>query len=467
MIFLWLPYLSVQWKHGEAQSLALGKAEVLDDSDEVWNTRMGRKRPEYMTIFRTLPYTWEGRDGDPIYGTLVRSDDPDWLQRYMEEIAAVLHWLADDGRQSIAAEQFACYGLSVPGDASDPSQNVTLYSKYVRAMESAKYFRVFPPLSIRGMDRARRLHVDRADASALLALMAHDPQDRRIVAVRQYFRTHFNDQLFGSFAHDCATHCAAIEAAMGIDTRSDGQRRFVNALCSRYGDDPERRAFFNGAYVSRSLYVHGYDRRAVNDADTGDSGHVASLTAFERVRWRARILKALSREAIAQSLAPVEKPPVVETSNSARTLLAKAIESGEVWASARSLLTRDKAAARLVDMNSEEFRAIEDLLNALESRFDWSCVREAVRDKIVCDALRTCALFVSKSTEATPSIKSVAAELGAAAAANDRNALEKWSWSNGDGWNLPDVPLISRVWTVYRIACLLAQSFDSTREHRA
>lgn len=456
MLLYWMPYLQLSYPHRGPRDYRIGKAIFFEDTPENWTSIVQRPRPQHLEIHRDFPAVESEEQGDPLFGTLVRSDDEKWLTDHVDESVAVLYFLGDDFRQGRPAECFAYHRLSLDPATAQDSDLVGYWTKHGYLMESSGHLVLHPPLAVRGNQRAYRIDTDADEYKELLRRFLADPHDRLVVAVRQYFRTQFTDTFTSPLAEDYALHCGAIEAALDLDALKPGvSERFVESLAGIYGKYDYFETFFLGLYISRSLFVHGVSSK---QADSSQSKEAEAYRLFRQTRCKISLMRQLTRDVICEKLGRKTDPFGFVAHDSALPLLATALHSTDTWVKLRSLLTKAKAADHISTMTADDFKAVEELAFQLNNQFDWQCVTEDIEQKQVLKALCTCAILIGRLTNSAGEVYEQSDRLGKAADSANEDELESWVFD--DPWHDVWLQEGNRLSAIQRIARGLAKSFD-------
>jgi hypothetical protein len=433
----------------------IGDAVFFDDTPDSWQTFVGCPRPEYLTIHRDFPHINSDTVGDPLYGTLVRSDNEAWLRSNIDEAVAIVYFLGDSFRSGVPAECFAYQQLGLNLHHEGSRDLVAFWTKHGQLIESSRSLVLFPPLSVRGNLRQYRIDAVSRENSALLQRFGHDPYDRLVVAARQYFRTQFSDVFTSPAAEDYAAHCSALEAALGIDARQPGVGdRLTALLIEHYGDEPQFEDFFYGLYVARSYFVHGV---APNESSEGRTKESQAYRFFTNVRCKTTLMRVLTRDVIRHALGRDANPLFIH-SDSALPLLRTILHSDGLWTEIKHLLTQPKAADTITDMGDEQFGQVQDLAFRAKDSFDWQCVRDDINEQSLLKAIGTCALLIARFTNSEGDIYLESDRLGRAADEADASAVKTWTLE--DPWERVWLRQDNRLTAIQIIARSLARYFD-------
>ena len=117
MLIYWMPYLRLNYGHGKPKELLVGRARFVPDDEATWSSVTHCSRPPYLTAFKDFPPAHTGKEGDPIYGTLVVSDDDKWLEAHIEEAVAIVYFLGDEAESGVPAEVFTFKAIGIELDS--------------------------------------------------------------------------------------------------------------------------------------------------------------------------------------------------------------------------------------------------------------------------------------------------------------------------------------------------------------
>ena len=209
---------------GARGNVSVAKAQFWPDEDDTWQSVVGKVRPRWLDVFRDFPSlcsTQEGHAAEPepkiARGTLLVSDDEDWLKRYIENlipVAYVLGFLQNHRPFILPAEAFQ-YGGFLATDGQE--EQVIIVTKFGDKIESAWSLKLFPPLELRGVQPEYLIEIgDEADLKVmevfdcppavkllnaeLARRFDENPDDRIVIACYHLFRSQFANE----FTSPCA-----------------------------------------------------------------------------------------------------------------------------------------------------------------------------------------------------------------------------------------------------------------------
>ena len=454
----WMPYFTVAYPEGHPKEIFIGKARLLPDNDDSWRAVTGGTRPKFLDIHRDFPTLLPDglAVGQPLRGTLIYSDDSQWLQHHLDSLTTVVFMLATTDRQPLPAECFTTYPFHLKPRSEQADDDLVSYiSKHGQAIESSQVLNLTPPLAVRARLKDRRLITHERWAAALLALFATNPYDRLIVATRQYFRSQFSDPFTSPPDEDDALHCSALEAALGIPRDKSSADHFAKLLGERFKISPLSETFFLGLYVARSRYVHG--------APTGSTlglteKETAALALFESTTRKTQLMRTLTREVIETAL--LADPPTGQPrfATTAECLLKQCLESDDIWQRAKRLLTACAAAKTILAMNDEEFSEVVDIAADMRKSFDWRDVREQPDHGVLCKTLRTCAIVLGDLTQSSGPVYEHSNRIGLLADSCDAKELERWI--HEDPWHSAWPNRDNRATILQSLARSITKAFD-------
>lgn len=454
MRVMWMPYLIIGGMRG-VDCVKVGNANVYKDSEEVWKSVIGISRPQFLNIYRMFPPVTLDREGDPVHGTVVIAGDDEWILEYGDEVASILHFLGDSTASGRPAECFQYHFLDINienHETDKPRDLVRFYSKHGEKIETSDSIILYPPISTRGHSGSYRILLDLDAHINILESFLTNPMDRRIVAIRQYFRTQFSDTFTSTSREDYAGYCSVIESAMNLDTRHMACNKFVDGLMDIYAPnkDDEYRNYFHGLYVARSIYVHG---GSIDELKKDGGDDFRKMRYFETRVGNLTALRAISRDLILKSFG--SEPVLFEWKDSVSSILAQILLSTAIWQLGSGILTAPMAAKALSSKNTDEFIEIENLQYRLCHHFNWRCVDVEINLNKLKQSLVTCVLFVLQFSHKGDAVYSSAEDLGHICDALDMNRLKDWC-RNNEFWANAYIDNFTRLTVIQSVAYQLA-----------
>lgn len=456
MLVCWLPYVyfgRTQKSH-DYSSFQVGEAWVHLDTEENWLEIIGQRRPSYLKIFRALPHAPNSGPGKPTGGSFIVCKDDNWLSEHKDEVVAIVYFLGDLGQRSLPAEAFWYYTFFPRGTADRADKYFAFQTKHLRGLDDEDSLAVYPPFAVAcGRYGAHTVNFLLDEHKELLRRFKANPHDRVVVAVRQYFRAQFSDIFTSTFSNDYATYCSALEAALDIDARTDGEDRFVRTLCEIYGEKAQYKTFFRGLYLTRSLHVHGVDSK-----HPLDEARQKDYDLFGTTPGRWNLLRSVCRDVILREL----KMGDYSFWKKADSALSMALESDEHWKETCRLLACSKAADSILKMSDGEYATIDDLAFTLERKFAWDAVRSTVNENRVFRVLTTCAVLLVRLAPGDKVVLEAAKKLGEACDRTDVDALAAWSRQDHKWYSEPFRS--ERINAIKTISKAVAEYFEQDRK---
>ena len=71
-------------------SFSVSKAHFYPDEQKTWDDVLQLPRPAWLDIYRDFPGVAEDAEPQPAHGTLVFSDDEDWLKNHIGRLLAIV-----------------------------------------------------------------------------------------------------------------------------------------------------------------------------------------------------------------------------------------------------------------------------------------------------------------------------------------------------------------------------------------
>jgi hypothetical protein len=454
----WMPYFTVAYSEGHSKEIAIGKARLLPDDDDSWRSVTGGDRPKFLEIHRDFPTLLADglAVGQPLRGTLIYSDDAEWLQEHLDSLTAVVFMLATTEHQPLPAECFTTYPFHLKPRTKQTDDDLAGYfTKHGQAIESSQVLNLTPPLAVRARLKDRRLFTHERWAAALLDLFASAPYDRLIVATRQYFRSQFSDFFTSPPDEDDALHCSALEAALGIPREKSSADHFARELGERFKISPLSETFFLGLYVARSRYVHGAPGGTPLDQSAKETAALELFEGTVRKRW---LMRTLTREVIETALSANPPAGAPRFATTAECLLRQCLGSDGIWQRAKRLLTCCGAAQRIIAMTDEEFSEVVTIAADMRKSFHWHDVREQPDHGVLCKTLRTCAIVLGALTQSTGRVYEHSNRIGLLADGCDAQGLEQWI--HEDPWHNVWPNRDNRVTILQSLTRSITKAFD-------
>ena len=432
----WLPYFQLMEKKDvpcnegtqigksvRVEELELGNAIVLPDTEEVWKKRIGCDRPRYLKMY--CEEAWNSsEDSPPAIGTVIISDDDDWLIEFADRIVSILYFLCDSNATPRPAELFKYHRLNTK--TKDGTFTV-LHNKFgwsgegvfEESGESVRSLSIYPPSALRGVQRECHVDFSMPHSSKLIDHFKADPTDRLFIAIRQYFRAQFADLFSSTFESDYACYCASLEAALKLPEGEQTGDEFEKQLVAYYSakklmpSDDQLRKLFKGWFCARSVYVHGG-----SGGKSKKVGRQQAYEYFQSLRFKTSITRQICRESVLRVIDDANEHDVADLT------IDLVLSSTDTWTPLKKKLT-GRCAAKKINLLSD-FSEFESIANDWNNKFDWACVSPSPNPKIIYSMLVTCAIVLGHLTDSKSSVYALSNSLGKAAAAKDSEAIRKW-----------------------------------------
>jgi hypothetical protein len=81
-------------------SFAVSKAHFFPDEQKTWDDILKLPHPEWLDIYREFPAVADDAETQPARGTLVFSDDEDWLKLHIARLLAIVYVMGERKWQS-------------------------------------------------------------------------------------------------------------------------------------------------------------------------------------------------------------------------------------------------------------------------------------------------------------------------------------------------------------------------------
>jgi hypothetical protein len=433
-----LPRVRIRSAKQEHKMLAVGRAQVWPDEDETWQNAVRKPRPQWLDIFRENP-PYIGTTEPPIArGSLVISDDDNWLNTNMHNLVPILYVLGQPwDNWKTPAEAFQYGGFRATDNVQD---HITFASKYTLHIEHESSLKLFPPLELRS--GPRDFLIDIADESfevflrnlgvsagtkvvnaELARRFGANPRDRIVVACYHLFRSQFANEFTSPFPQDYAAYCASLEAAFNIDgTQRDVGANIMRRLVSMYPDLAGLETWMKGLYAERSFFVHGASHKAAKKYEKSVAEFQKRANNHDFLR---RLCLDVTHEVLRESLGRPNSEEV-RVQEEGYVYLHKIFCSDDYW----TAISRHFKQKRCVDMilaYSEEEE--QNLLNACRNfvRYhDWRFMVGRPATHSVWKVLAAVAYTVCKASSSSEEDRKYAAEVGVAAKREDDVAVRDW-----------------------------------------
>jgi hypothetical protein len=438
-----LPRVRITTGDNQRKMVSVGKAQFWPDEDDIWDEVVRKARPRWLDIFRDWPHpTPEGTEpAEPqvARGTLLISDDDDWLAQHVHSVIPLVYVLglpqADWARRP-PAEAFH-YGGFRATDRSE--ENVTFATKTGDLiMECATSLKLFPPLELRGDRRyflvdigddsdqkVRRLFggppSGRALNGELVRRFEGNPRDRIVMACYHLFRSQFANEFMSPVPQDYAAYCASLEASLDIDgTQRDVAARITQRLVELYPDLAGLDVWTKGLYAERSSFVHGASHKPKYERE---------IAEFRKRKHNADFLARLCLDVIHDAL---RESLDRQGRDSARLQgegyagLRKVFSSDDYWAAMSHHFKQRKCVDRILAYSSEERTAFLRACQNFAGYHDWRYMERPPTRHAVLNVLVAAAYTICKAGGGSVEDRASALQVGTAAKNDDDAGIRAW-----------------------------------------
>ncbi len=379
-----LPRVRIRNGNKKHKMVAVGKAQFWPDEDETWLKVVGKARPRWLDIYRQCrPYIGE-EEPKVARGTLVISEDDEWLAKNIQNAVPTLYVLGqprDKGKPPAEAFQYGGFHAT-----DKPPKAVTFVTKNAVPflLEHESSLTLFPPLElgrnqweyrIEIADESYQRMIQRLGGSAspkvvnaeLVRRFDKNPKDRIVMACYHLFRSQFANEFMSPLSQDYAAYCACLEAALDID----GTQRAVGAnitqrLVKFYPDLARLEDWMKGLYAERSIFVHG--------ASQPKKKYDKDVAEFQKHPHNHDFLRCLCldviHDALWKSLSPHSRD-LARLQGDDYATLRKTFTSDDYWTAMSRHFKQTNAADKVLAYRDKEKRAFLETCQNFANYHDW------------------------------------------------------------------------------------------------
>lgn len=434
----WMPYFSFSTGQYGVDSLTIGQARILPDTEETWENEVRFPRHPWCEVYHDWPpLSDDNQEGEKLRGTVILAEDFEWLSENIHLIVAILFFMARrGGNRGVPGERFRYIEMKAKGQYSEL---VTYFTKTARLMEDPAKFDLHPSVELRGSLSQVGIALTDKTNQHLLHIFSENEKDRLITACHHYFRTQLSDYFAAPLVQDYATYCACLEAILDLDSRTrDIKNAMADAIAECYGEKEKLRKFIYGLYASRSVYVHGL---RIGEEETGRN--VGLYDYFHSRPFKYSLLKSICWDLLCLKIeeARLTSCLFVELYESPK-LIDKVFTSSENWQKMKRLLTQNKAGDVIKERMEKDrdnlMSELELLRQALPDRFDWQCVEDVDdQEGHVKESIKTVCIVIGHLTGSQGPDYDTIDLLGKAAIdKDDEEAIGRWACEHED-WKRP------------------------------
>ncbi|MGB7347361.1 MAG: hypothetical protein WBD20_24275 [Pirellulaceae bacterium] len=417
-----LPRLKIRTNIVDGDKFGLSKAVFLPDEDAIWAELLEQKRPTWLDIFREFPYLPD-ESAEPARGTLIVSDDDEWLTTHIDRLLGIVFSLNAFENQWRGPTEAFRYSSFVAPD--EPGDCVSFRSKTGRYIESSDGLQLLPPLELRGPKPRISIDPSRDWSAELILRFDLNPYDRLATACFHLMRSQFQDFFTSSREQDAASICACLEAAFDLPERGISDE-LVEKLTKSYFDDEKFQEWIRGLYGERSVFNHGAKSDAVNNS--GDP-RAEAIRYFRQRTGSWDLARNLALDVIRRQCQESAQARNLQRGwSEADDLLSLFFRSNERWGAFRKEVVGTKPTDRILALEGQP--RIDFIKVCLEfvQRHDWQMMDDAVNHETVWKAIQTMAAVFGKENEDPSRNEKDPEGLRVYEAAEDRNVEKMNAW---------------------------------------
>jgi len=399
MLVVYLPYVKFKLDRFNSNQFKVNSVTVFKDEDPLWKQIIKINRPNFLNIYRAFPEYKLSTIGEPCKGTVIVSDDSEWLSEHYESLLAILYFVGDRAYDNhtgmfhggVPRELFSSFLFYATGDLSKPIRFLIKDGSFL--IDDDESLKTTPPLCLRrfinsdGSVKEYDCTINNHYFQKLFDLLFHDPYHPVIIACRYYFSSNANNMFYNNHSQSYVDLCASIESALGIKNSNDIGKVFSKRICETYlskisSADPIIRSshqkmkqmvmdFAYGFYGFRSVYVHGKSN-LVQSVPQNDQYRLETYTKFKNLKGRYSYVRALARDIILRVLRENDSP--FFDHDSIVDKIDSAMYSKEYWTTILKLAKPNDAASSIVSLYQVEPALFKDIILNFRNKFSWNFV---------------------------------------------------------------------------------------------
>ena len=433
-----LPRVSIVSGDPQQKVVNVGKAQFWLDEDGIWSNVVHKNRPTWLDIYRDFPNSFTDAEPRVARGTLLISDDDEWLAAHVHTIIPLVYVLGLPlNHLSILPAEAFQYGGFHARDKAD--ERVTFVTKNALNVEQADSLKLFPPIELRGGDHRYLVQIgDKADLDEMYNMMRffrcspsakvlnlelvrrfnENPNDRIVMACYHLFRSQFGNDFTSPMHQDYAAYCASLEAALDIDGTRDVGANIAQRLVSLYPDFDGLDDWIRGLYAKRSIFVHGATQEV-------QKRYERVISEFHKRKNNPKRLRSLCLEVIHQSLWESlfrQNMEAARLQGAGYPDLRKMFSSDRLWESFASQFKQSIDA--ILAYSGEDEKTLIQICRDFVDAHDWRYM--ATDEQKVFKVLVAVAHMIHKLPVASEADKASASSLFQAADSKDINQVRSW-----------------------------------------
>ena len=405
---------------------SISKANFLPDEPKSWVDVIQLPRPDWLDIYRQFPHLGSDEPAEPARGTLIISDDAEWLRKHISRLIAVAYILGlQESQWQTPADAFQYSSFWA---TQQPNDLVTLFTKSVGKTEDLRSIQLLPPLELRAVSTSFRVNLRDEKLAELIRRFDMNPYDRLVVACYHLFRSQFDNPVVAPAEQDFSAYCACLEAA--LDVRGpDYSKELSEKLTDIYGKHHAMERWIKGLYSERSVFNHGSSTEPTLDSP---DDRVKALAEFRQKPLSWDILRKLCLDVISENLQDSldsVKREFARLMSPTRTLLQQFFFSEEIWAEIAKVFTQSKSVDKIQAFTGDDRDDFIELCCSYVTGHNWQTMKGKAEPTKVFESLKTMAALFGEAGKSAnnPEDVNAAHELYQAAQTEDGKAIELWA----------------------------------------
>ncbi len=411
MEFIWFPY--VQFTDGSYDCNRIefrDKTTLLPDSDATWNNILKNPRPKWMEIYRDFPNFDSKEAGQPIRGTVLVSDRIEWLYDYIDSFCAILYFIGNCPLGICPAEKF--YYRLVRATHKD-SNRIGISGKASLGLEDVRSVFIPPPIELRAkLGWNYEVQLKKPENQTLLELFFDKPEDRLIVASRNYFRANFDNLFTSPRIDDCVKYCACLEALFDVSNFRGVGDQLADHIQEEYFENEIVKMFIVGLYAERSRWVHG-------SSDSSDSTRINAHELFKSIPGKVGLIREVCRDLLGRKLG---KPSGLFPSEAGKELRSLA-ESEILWDEVKKKLLKNMAGKELALLAERKDEGLLSLASDTFAHMNPVFLREQPPIKTISKCITSLVVAIAKLSKKSSREYQIAEKLGEIADKQDEMGI--------------------------------------------
>ncbi|NLS97564.1 MAG: hypothetical protein GXX96_35950 [Planctomycetaceae bacterium] len=421
-----LPRVRITSTAHPENDVTIAKATFLLDEPSSWSNVLKFPRPAWLDIFRDFPPLHGNTEPAPAHGTLIVSDDEDWLKTHISRIISLAFLMGvEENWWRVPADAFQ-YSFFTATES--PHDLVSLHTKTRGNIEEPRSLQLYPPLELRGISGGFRIRLNEELHRELIRRFSQNPYDRIVAACYHLFRTQFDNPIVTSAEQDFAAYCACLEAALDIQG-PDCSKELMGRLTSLYGQHTAMERWIKGLYSERSVFNHGIP---AEPSSTSTDDRLRALTEFRERNLSWDVLRKLCLDVIQDQLrksVDAEREQLARMMRPITKLLRQFFDSEKLWNEIAKVFTQHKSVQTILALSGKEHDDFLELCCAFLNGHSWQAMKGKADLNKVCDALMAMAAVFGEKAKKKDVEKEVRAadELFQSAQSRDTDKIDSWA----------------------------------------